>query len=450
MKTRLLILALLTCFGITRAEILTLDSCLEMAKHNNCTIRAARLDVAMAEQVKKQVLWKFFPQVNVNAFALHGLNPIITMELQNQQTGFLSNLFHDLSEYLDREYDGRKIEDSEIKAIQYAFSAQVMAVQPVFWGGQIVTGNRLASLGIDASKLKSEVSERDLLQQVEETYWLVAGLIEKRETIQRTRILLDSLNHVAGRAFNNGLVTRNDLLRVQLKQNEIEATSIQLEDGIQLASKALFQLIGRDYDYEPELETFPEVEAVETVVLLDTISIDNRPEVALLDLNIKAQKLQRRLTLGEVLPHIGLGAQLGYSNINNMAKYPGNMNVVGFAFLSIPLTAWGENGHKIREHNLRIKQAELLKEDLTGKMRLQNEQAYNRLSESIALMQSQKTAIELAQDNFNTMLLSYKSGVATMTELMEAEALLLLAHNNYTDARINYRASLRRFNDLNK
>lgn len=450
MKTRLLILALLTSFGIARAEILTLDSCLEMAKQNNCTIRAARLDVAIAEQVKKQVLWKYFPQVNVNAFALHGLNPLITVDLQNQETGFLSNLFHDLSEYLDREYDGRTMQESEMKMLQYAFTAQVRAIQPVYWGGQIVTGNRLAALGIDASKLQSEVSERDLLQQVEETYWLVAGLIEKRATIERTQTLLDSLNTIAQLAFNNGLVTRNDLLRVQLKQNEIEATSIQLEDGIQLASKALFQLIGRDYDHEPELETFPEVEEVQTVVLLDSIRIDSRPEVELLEMNIRAEKLRRRLTLGEVLPHIGIGAQFGYSNINNMAKYDGNMNVVGFAFMSIPITAWGENGHKIREHNLRIKQAELMKEDLTGKMRLQNEQAYDRLSESIALMQSQKSAIDLAEDNFNTMLLSYQSGVATMTELMEAEALLLLAHNNYTDARINYRASLRRFNDLNK
>ena len=450
MKTRLLILALLASFGMVRAEILTLDSCLELAKQNNCTIRAARLDVAMAEQVKKQVLWKYFPQVSVNAFAMHGLNPLVTMDLQHQETGFLTNLFNDLSEYLNREYDGRKIEDSDLKMLQYAFSAQLQAVQPVFWGGQIVTGNRLAALGIDASKLKSEVSERDLLQQVEETYWLVAGLYEKRATIERTRALLDTLQNVAQTAFNHGLVTRNDLLRVQLKRNEIESKAIQLEDGIQLASKALYQLIGREYDREPELETFPEVEEVETLVLLDSIRIDSRPEVALLDMNIRAEKLRRRLTLGEVLPHIGLGAQFGYSNINNMAKYDGNMNVVGFAFLTVPITAWGENGHKIREHNLRIKQAELMKEDLTGKMRLQNEQAYDRLTESIALMQSQKSAIELAEDNFRTMLLSYRSGVATMTELMEAEALLLLAHNNYTDARIDYRASLRRFNDLNK
>lgn len=450
MKTRLLLLVLLAMAGIARADILTLDSCLEMAKQNNCTIRAARLDVAMAEAVKKQVLWKYFPQVSVNAFALHGMNPLISMELKNQQTGFLTNLFSDLSEYLRREYDGREIEDSELKMLQYAFSAQVQAVQPVYWGGQIITGNKLAALGIDASKLKSEVSERDLLQQVEETYWLVAGLMEKRATIGRVRALLDTLSVVAQTAFHNGLVTRNDLLRVQLQQNDIESKAVQLEDGIQLASKALFQLIGREYDHEPELETFPEVEEVETVMLLDSIRIDNRPEVALLEMNIRAEKLRRRLTLGEVLPHVGLGAQFGYSNINDMSKHPGNINLVGFAFVTIPLTAWGENGHKLREHNLRIKQAEIMKEDLTVKMRLQNEQAYDRLNESIFLMQRQRSAIDLARENYDTMLLNYKSGMATMTELMEAEALLLLAENNYTDSRIDYRASLRRFNDLNK
>ena len=45
--------------------------------------------------------------------------------------------------------------------------------------------------------------------------------------------------------------------------------------------------------------------------------------------------------------------------------------------------------------------------------------------------------------------MNYKAGVGTMTELMEAEALLLQAENAYTDARIAYRTSLRKFNDFN-
>jgi outer membrane protein TolC len=45
--------------------------------------------------------------------------------------------------------------------------------------------------------------------------------------------------------------------------------------------------------------------------------------------------------------------------------------------------------------------------------------------------------------------MNYKAGVGTMTELMESETLLLQAENAYTDARITYRTSLRKFNDFN-
>ena len=54
-------------------------------------------------------------------------------------------------------------------------------MQPVFVGGQIVNGNRLAQVGVEASQYKAEIVERDLLLQVEESYWLVVSLQEKRK-----------------------------------------------------------------------------------------------------------------------------------------------------------------------------------------------------------------------------------------------------------------------------
>lgn len=447
---RIIIIAVALCGVISmQAEVLPLDSCLKWAQQRNCTIKAGNLEVAMAQEVKKQVLWKFFPRVDANAFAFHGANPLFRVDLNYMNMGNLSDLYRQVNEQLAQQYDGQQLE-SEIPLMEHFLAAGAMAVQPVYWGGQIVNGNKLAKLGIDASVLKQDITERDVLQNVEETYWLVSGLMDKRETIKRSTELLDTIYGIAELAFNAGVVSRNDLLRVQLARTDLITKKLQLENGIHLASRSLCQLIGKEYTEELEVERFQHEDSIPLVIHVDEFSIDGRPETQLLDLQIKAEELQKKITIGSTLPHIGLGAQGGYTNNVNLKTAPGYWNVVGFAFVTIPLTQWGETAHKIKEHNMRIERAKAQKEDLYGKLNLQNEQVYNTLTESISLMLQMDNNIKLAEENYRIALLNYQAGAGTMTELLEAELLLSMALNGYTDARISYRTALRKFNDYNK
>ena len=183
----------LSCWLLADAQlqVLTLDSCLNSAKQHNCTIRSAQLDVMIAREVKKQMLWKYFPQVSLEGFAFGAARHLIEADvtkvgLQGTTGDFLREAF-DLLDDLAKSVDSTSRISSEVKMIRWGVTAQLRAVQPVYWGGQIVNANKLAKLGIDAAELKQEVSERDVLQEVTETYWLVAGLMEKRATVCPTQ-----------------------------------------------------------------------------------------------------------------------------------------------------------------------------------------------------------------------------------------------------------------------
>ena len=444
MKKIVLTILVLCCAVIVSAEVLTLDSCLRAAKQKNCTIQSALLDVQIAQQVKKQVFTKYFPQVNLSAFGFYAIDPLVRIYipgLMPTQEG---------EEALEELFDLIAEKDPNISPnidlLQWGVAAGASAVQPLFMGGRIVNGNKLAKVGIEAAEKKVEISERDVLQEVEDTYWLVAGLYEKRATVAEVNALLDTIQQVAQVAFDNGLVTQNDLLKVQLKKNEIDTKSVQLENGIVLASKLLCQLTGIPYTGELELEEFPENEEVEAVVLVDTFVVSGRPEAELLQMNIKAEQLRKKMTIGEALPQIGIGVQGGYSNFFERHRWNG----FAFAFVRIPITEWWETGHKIKEHNLKIEKAKLMQEDLMGKMALQNEQAYDQLNEALRLVVQHESALTMAQDNYRISLMNYQAGMSTMSELLESQALLLQAENAYTDARISFRGAQRKFNDLNK
>ena len=428
-------------------EVLTLDSCLSSARQHNCTIRSAALEVAISQELKKQMLWKYFPQVSLQGFAFGAVNPIIDIDVSNlDMGGGLGTFLSDISKAV-REGLGNDTLDSSIKMVRWGATAQAQAVQPVFWGGQIVTANQLAKLGIDASRLKQQVSERDVLQEVADTYWMIAGLMSKRQTVAKVVSLLDTIQGVAEVAYNHGLATSNDLLRVQLKQNEMHTKSLQLENGIRLASRLLCHLSGLDYAAPLVLEPFPEEDTlVAYSPELQIISIDGRPEASLLEKNLQYNKLMRRLTLGESLPHLAIGASGGYTNL--FEKHNGN--VIAFLNLSVPITGWGETSHKLKQHDWQIKQAEWLREDYRAKLDLQNRQIFDRLTESIQLLEEHRASRELARENHRIALMNYQAGVGTMTELMEAETLLLQAENALTDAHISYLTALRKFRDFNK
>ena len=431
-------------------QVLTLDSCLSSAKQHNCTIRSAQLEVAISREVKKQMLWKYFPQVSIDGFvfgaARHLIEADVTeMGLGGNTSDFLKEAFELLTE-LGKLNDPNFQLSSEVKWLRWGATVQGKALQPVYWGGQIVNANKLAKLGIDAAELKKEVSERDVLQEVAETYWLVAGLMEKRATVRKASELLDTIANVAQTAYNHGLVTANDLMRVQLKQNEINTKALQLENGIHIASRLLCQLCGLPFNGSIMPQTLPEEETIDELPQTpESIDISGRHETKLLELNIRYNELMKKVTIGETLPHLALGISGGYNNFFEKNRF----NAIAFAHLSIPLTGWGETSHKIKQHKMQIQQAEMMREDLRAKMEIQNTHIYDQLTEAIKLVAQHQSSRDLAKENYRIAMMNYQAGVGTMTELMEAEALLLQAENAYTDARIAYRVSMRKFQEYN-
>ncbi len=59
------------------------------------------------------------------------------------------------------------------------------AVQPLFAGGRIITGNQLAALGVEVSSEKKVLSENEVLLKTEEQYWQIVSLQEKMKTLQK-------------------------------------------------------------------------------------------------------------------------------------------------------------------------------------------------------------------------------------------------------------------------
>lgn len=429
---------------MAQTEPLTLDSCIALARKNNPEIATSRLDIDRAMEVKKQVFTKYFPQVQGSFMAYHSLHHILGISPGEINKNGNTELADILQAMLDGYNSLHGSDETELGLMRHGLSVGGTAVQPIFMGGRIVNGNRLAKLGVEAAELQAEVTERDIIENIESSFYLVVGLKQKTGTLQSALALLDSIDHTATVAYEAGVVTKSDLLQVALKRNEMLAKEQQLSSGIVLATKLLCHQIGIPYS--------PDLEFDDTQVATFAEKNETRPEVQLLGLNVRAEELRKKLTIGETLPQIVLGGTYYYGDIvtngNLLDKSMYKHNGLIFASAIIPITGWWETSHKIREHNIRIEQAKIKQEHLGGMMTIQEEKALSDWQQAEALLKADSSALEMAEENYRLALLNYQAGLCTLNEVLQANTLLLQAQNAITDRRITLSEARRRYHDL--
>lgn len=114
------------------------------------------------------------------------------------------------------------------------------------------------------------------------------------------------------------IATRNDLLKVQLKRNTYRADMVDLDNGIDLFGRLLGQYIGLPEGVRP----VPVVAVPDSMPLLPDavymLPADALPQTAdyqLLNKNIEAKKLEKRMEVGKNLPTVALGAGWFYHDV---------------------------------------------------------------------------------------------------------------------------------------
>ena len=470
-------------------RVLTLDSCLQLARKNNPELRKAALEVEKAKQVKQQAFTNYFPQVSATALGYHALNPIVDIGLTDIGNANTRELLQALYE----EFGASLGLQNHLALFQYGYTVGVSAVQPVYVGGKVAAGNRLAKVGVQAAELQQEVQEREVLEEVEESYWLIVGLQEKQQTVEAVATLLDTLHYTVQTAVNAGLALPSDLLQVEIKQSEIRRTRLQLESGLRLAKRALAVAIGVEDDIvlSPDplqlpLREHPKnqrffgdpargrvdelLSSIDTNLSPSLVGRDgvgplspslcregrggSSPEHDLLALQVKAAQLQKRMVLADALPQVAIGANYSYGKFqadilrDDFGSKTGNGLV--FVSVKVPLTEWWDTGHKLKEHSLAVEQAKIEQEHLSEMLDLRTQQVCDQLEQSILLVAEQEQVLLKAQQNYQLMQANYQAGMATLTDLLTAQTTLLKAQNDLTDAIIAYRVSARRYADLTR
>lgn len=330
------------------------------------------------------------------------------------------------------------------------YMAGVNLTQPIYTGGKITTGHRLARIGKEAAAEKFRMTRMDVLVEADNAYWTYIAVGRKVRMLESYHAQMDTLYRQTETALVAGLATENELLRIDAKRTEIHYQLQKVQNGADLCRMSLCRIVGADFDTQ--------IEATDTIFVASQpvgLSAETaaRPELHLLEKQVAAGKEQIRMARADMLPTVGLS--VGYSyygniKLNGMADVGGGTMVpysqefrdgMGLAMLSvkIPIFHWGESRKKVRKARYELRNVELDLQKNTRLLNIEVQQAIRNIQDGYELIRTAEKGLQQADENLRVMRNRYAASMAPLTDLLDAQSQWQQAESNLIEAQTQYK-----------
>ncbi len=437
MKKIILSVCLVSCSCAAAQKSYSLEQILDSARQNNITLRQAQRSIESAQQQRKEAFTKFFPNVSGTGMWFNA-NKGMAETTINPSEVIPADVALSLASSLPVSALVALGNPISISMMKNGTIAGVSAVQPVFAGGQIVNGNKLAKVGEEAACLQLHLSENEVEKNAEQYFWQMVSLQEKLKTIASVETMLADIHKDVDVAVRAGLALNNDLLQVQLRQNDTESQRLKLHNNISTIKLLLAQYCGlRDtafvlqtanYDADTELPVYQS----------PSQALPTTAEYQLLSKQVEAAKLQKRMAVGENLPSVAVGA--GY-NYHNLMETNHTFGMV-FATVSVPISNWWGGSHAIKRKKIEYQKAVDEQHDKAQLLQIRMQSAWNSVTEARQQLDIARRSIRQAEENLRLNREFYRAGTIKMSDLLEAQMLYQQALDRRTDAMAEFQNKL--------
>ena len=437
MKQLLSIIAL-CCTMSAPAQTYTLQQLKDSALQNNIAIRNAKHSIDAAQQQRKEAFTKYFPNVSGTGLWFNANKGMAQTEL-NLSEQISPELGMAIAQSLPAEALAVLGNPISVSMMKNGTIAGVSAVQPVFAGGQIINGNKLAKVGEDVSRLQLQLSENEVEKQTEQYYWQLVSLQEKMKTIEAVQALLADIYKDVDVAVRAGLAMRNDLLQVQLRQNDVESQKLKVQNGISILRLLIAQYCGlHNEQFSVESVAFGDDSSIQVIKQDCDQALLGTAEYQLLNKQVEATNLQRKMEIGKNLPTVGVGAGYNYHNLlDNNHSF-----AMVFATVSVPISDWWGGSHAVKRKKIEQQKAEEQLADNSELLKIRMQNAWNNVEESRQQLQIAHRSIEQAEENLRLNRDYYRAGTSKMSDLLEAQLLYQQSLDRRTDAFADYQNKL--------
>jgi outer membrane protein len=423
-----IILILLCTIGLSanaQVTTLTLKDALNYALLNKADAKKAKLEVENSEYKIQEVRSRALPQISANGNLTY--NPVI-------QTTVI---------------DGAGF-GAPGTTIQAAFgqkwtSTAGLSLTQALFDQSVFTGLRAAKTTREFYQINDQLTEEQVIERVANNYYSVYVQKERLSLLDSNYVNTTKVRDIVKGQFDNGLAKKIDLDRIVVKMSNIDTERQQIKNQITLQENALKFYMGMPI--ETKIDMPKEEFEVVPAALTEVPNVENRTEYLLLKKNEELLVYNKKSVEAGYYPTLSLTA--GYNYIGQGPEFPwfakpssgvywSDYSAIGLN-LHVPIFTGLGTRAKVRQADVQIRSLQEDIKDTKLSLDLEYRNAMAQIEDNLVTIQNQKENMRLATDILSNTKNNYLQGLASLTDLLDAENASLEAQNNYTRAVLNYK-----------
>jgi outer membrane protein len=419
---------LLTVSGIAQdgGRKISLNEAIELSIQNSKLLRASHARLKQAEANTTISKQNQLPDLKISGAYMRVTEPNIDMQYKGSSSGSPTAV-------------------PSVNQVAYGIANLSL---PVYSGGKIQYGIRSSQLLEKAASLDAEHNKEAVIMNTIDAfsnlYKAKANLRVIRENLIQSRSRDKDFENLE----KNGLLARNDKLKALLQTANIELTMADLENNLKVAMANMNILLGLPEEtvLTPDSASLVKPVTIKSLPDYEQIALQNRKDLQAIDYRKQASRFNIKSARADYFPSLALTG--GYIALD-VPNFITVTNAITFgAGLSYNASSlWKTKAH-ITEAKAKLVEAESNEEELNEQVRLQINQAYEALLTANKKIDVSRVAIEEGTENYKIVKNKYENSLLTVTDLLDANALMLQSQINlelaHADAIIAYNTLLER------
>lgn len=428
-KTRLFTASLLTLLLFIQehsaAQVITLEQAIQQGIGNNRQLKLSGYKVALAEIKYKEAVDMTLPSLKASA-GYTRLSDVEEPKIQIPGAPEPVSLF---PVYVNN------------------YSGRISLSETVFSGFRLKYAMESQRLLQQSAKLDAARDRDEVVYNIISAYFNLYKLQESIRIVNENLHSLDQRIDESKKMEQQGIMLHNDLLKLELQKSNTELTGIDLKNNLSVAAYNFNILIGNNEKATVNIDTtiVKDAEALKPLDEYLSDALKNRSDLQAMQTRSKSYENNFSMAKNSIYPQLAVAANYYDARPNPRIIPPQDKFVstwdAGVVF-SWDLMNLYTNKHNVADSRIQLQQSQENIHALEDAIKMEVNQNYiacSQAAERIAVMQS---ALEQAEENFRLVNSRYKSALALTSELVDADAALLLSRVNIAlakaDASLNY------------
>lgn len=412
-------------------QTVNLQDAINYALKNSKAVTKARLDVESVDYQIKEVRSAALPQIDVISQMTRNIKAqkfVLPAEFMGGAPG----------EFI-----------AVTAGTTWSAMSQVQLNQQIF-NQQVFTGLRASRSSKEFYQIASKLAEENLIQLVATNYYQVIITREQLQVIDANLERVSKLEEIVSNQYELGLAKRIDLDRVKVNKVNILTQREELLNGIAQQENLLKYYMGMPINEEINIPATSlaslEDETTLKIASDNTFDVTRLSDYQILQKQEELLGFQRKAYLSEFYPTLSLGANYLYNTQSNQFNlYTDKALNFGMSAvtltLNIPIFDGGRKSAKVKQATVDIQKIHEDIKDSSNAMKMAYENAKIQIKNSLNTIEAQKENTILAEEVFNSIQNNYHNGLASLTDLLNAETDLVSAQNSYNTALLNYKVA---------